>query len=200
MGQANRATLRLMTGVIIGLGVMMILIAVGATVDDDDDAPTIEVEFTPEVTPEATDEVFTSACVWQWAQEPQPDLSERLNAAVAALDLPVDADLSAYAYGENCLDAGGALQGFYAMETDFVLELRTDEADDDALGTTIAAIAPVLAEHPPDTTPGPRAGRLEVTVTSSGEVVHRLIAPYEDVIGLDITGAAVIDALGGWAN
>lgn len=112
-------------------------------------APTAET-----VTPDASED-----CYFVWAQQDDMELSERLDAAVRAMDERANAN--AMLFGEDCVYADGTSR-FGVMETDFYVRREVDDlADDDAFGDWIRQVMTVILELPPEEIQGPQPGFVE---------------------------------------
>jgi hypothetical protein len=106
----------------------------------------------------------------------------------------------AVAYGENCIDPDtGDVRRFAAMETDFYATVVVDDvADLEVIARAAAEVLDVLAGFPPEETPGPQAGQIEITFVSGDDEV-RLGFPYLDGMearGQGMGGEALLEALG----
>jgi hypothetical protein len=109
-----------------------------------------------------------TGCGFVWAREPLADLSNEFDAALREV-LP-EASGYAEAYGENCLNNQGEVVRFLAMETDFYVTLKIENLEDkQALGELIEQVLSVVAEFPPEETPGPQPGYVGITFETPGE-------------------------------
>ncbi|MBI5961182.1 MAG: hypothetical protein HY866_20765 [Chloroflexi bacterium] len=142
-------------------------------------------------------------CSWIWANEEQPDLTEQLGAALTAQGIEYT-QLRVYAFGENCMNPAGEIAYFAAMETDFELTLAlADVSDLEAMGNRVADVLGIIvSQFPPDSTPGPQPGRIQITVNGEAGSWNAVLTYTEalDVIGqgqiaMPLRGAAVIQAL-----
>jgi hypothetical protein len=133
-------------------------------------SPTIEpATVTETVTPPSVDSpTFTptfEGCYYNWAYKDLPELTEKVNSAIRALD--PDASAYAQAFGEDCIYADGH-STFGAMETDFYIRLPAAElSDEEAFGNWIGQVMPVVLNLPPDEVPGPTPGSVEFRFTKS---------------------------------
>ena len=81
-------------------------------------------------------------CYYVWANQSLPEITEKLEAAIRALQPTASANASAF--GENCVYANGH-STFGAMETDFYVTLSIESRkDEDAMGNWITQVMPVI--------------------------------------------------------
>lgn len=104
-------------------------------------------------------------CAYQWAYEDLPDLSSDFQRSIQQLQ--VEAQASAFAFGENCVHANGSAD-FIPMETDFNITLQVNDlSNEDELGAWIVKVMQVIENVPPDQILGPRPGRVSIEFRSS---------------------------------
>jgi hypothetical protein len=102
-------------------------------------------------TPNITEAPVTTApieetCAYVWAYHNAPELTEKIDAAVRAIDPAASAN--ADLFGEDCIYADGR-STFGAMETDFHVHLPVDDlTDEEAFGNWMAQIMPMIVEIP----------------------------------------------------
>jgi len=85
-------------------------------------------------------------CAYVWAYHDAPELTEKLNTAVQAINPAASA--SAQLFGEDCAYADGH-STFGAMETDFYIHLPVENlTDEETLGNWMAQTLPIVAEIP----------------------------------------------------
>ncbi len=124
-------------------------------------APTIEVVPTLTVAPPPSSPTAPASpgCYYQWATQELPELSQRVNRMLGALD--AGASGSAYAFGEDCIQPDGT-RTFSAMETDFRVRIGVSTiSDHETLGNKMAEVITALEGLPPADIPGPQPGRVE---------------------------------------
>jgi hypothetical protein len=129
-------------------------------------APASEVDSAPKSGPN---------CSWSWATERLDELSDLLQDEMDVAD--IDGEGYAEAYGENYIcdladdPTTFEVVRFAAMETNVDITLRSvNLGDAEALGDEVAATLKMLLDQfPPDRTPGPRPGRINLNFESSGE-------------------------------
>jgi hypothetical protein len=104
------------------------------------------VTQTPVITDTATSASFEGPCAYVWAYHDAPELTQKIDAAVRAID-PV-ASANANLYGEDCVYTDGR-STFGAMETDFYAHLPTDDlANEEALGNWMTQVLQVIVQIP----------------------------------------------------
>ena len=85
-------------------------------------------------------------CAFVWASHADPTMTERLNAAVRALD--PSATASASLYGEDCVYADGH-STFSIMETDFYVRLPVDDlSDEEGFGIWMKQVLDAISQIP----------------------------------------------------
>ena len=134
-------------------------------------------------------------CYYIWATQDLPQLSDTVNSGLKALDPKSSA--SAYAYGEDCVQADGT-RTFIAMETDFRVKVPVaDLSDKESLGNLIAKVMTVIVSLPTSQIEGPRPGRVEFEFSVANADSRRLnvdIATYR-AQGAGMQGAPLFDLL-----
>ena len=102
---------------------------------------------TPEVETIVTEPPITEApvsepCAYVWAYHDAPELTEKLNTAVQAINPAASA--RAQLFGEDCVYADGH-STFGAMETDFYVHAPADDlTNEEAFGNWMAQVMPIV--------------------------------------------------------
>ena len=146
----------------------------------------------------------TSPVYMVWSSRELDQLSARFQAALDATGLEA-AGGTAGAFGEDWYESdSGAAAGegpcyFSVMQTDFYVTLRVASlADREALGRSLAKVLDALELFPPEETPGPQPGFLDVTFVAGEEreslrtVVPEALQERER----GVTGSVLMEALG----
>ena len=148
-----------------------------------------------------------AACGWMWATQPNPALSAEIRNQLAAHS--EISEVRAESYGENCLNADGSIRYFAAMQTDFRIFARiTVQSQNQAtvqqhLSPLVIEILKILAQYPPESTPGPTPGMIMMQFTpyvQPAQVEYWLHVEYGQAMAAleqGLTGPALFDALGG---
>ena len=111
-------------------------------------------------------------CAWNWATQPLPDLSAKVEADMQANRLK-DVTVRAEAYGENCITTAGKVDHFAAMETDFHITAKViDLTDKDDLGNLLEKILGVLDTYPTGKTPGPQPGYINISFRDGSDELN----------------------------
>jgi len=116
------------------------------------------IPLTPEglQTPWATPTVEED-CYWTWGDEPLPELSAQVQAAMEAAGL-LGVQARAKAHGEYCTGYVSGESSFHQAETDFEVEVQVDSLEDRAaLGHLLERILAVIdgfTTEPPPPSPG----------------------------------------------
>jgi len=106
------------------------------------------------------------ACGYMWATQPLPDLSADLQKKAIKLGLRAS-EVSAAAYGENCVLADGTIDHFSAMQTDLYFKVEVDNLEDlDTLGSIAEEIIGFVEDIPQNTLEGPNSGYIQINYTS----------------------------------
>jgi|CXWL01.1.fsa_nt_gi hypothetical protein len=116
-------------------------------------APTHEAEtpetiitITASVEPSPTVVDNSGNCAYMWAYHDDPELTEKIDKAIQALDPTASAN--AQQFGEDCVYADGH-STFSAMETDFYVHLTImDLADNELFGNWMAQVMTVVTQIP----------------------------------------------------
>lgn len=113
-------------------------------------APTHEDAVPDPVIPIATEsEILTptyEGCAFVWAYHDAPELTEKVDAAVRAINEQASARASLF--GEDCIYADGH-STFGVMETDFYVRLPVDDLTAEAaFGDWMAQVLPIIAQVP----------------------------------------------------
>lgn len=138
-------------------------------------------------------------CAWNWAMHDAPELQAQVDAAVQDANL-TGATIGVSIFGEDCLDQSGAAVSFATMETDFEVAMQVaDLADREAVGNQIADVFAVLAQFGPESTPGPQAGRITVTLHkgSESQILNIGVATALESVEQELRGEALMDFLEG---
>ena len=134
----------------------------------------------PAVSPSPASE----ACAYNWASENLPELTQKLDSPMRALNAKARA--RAEAFGEDCIYADGH-STFGAMETDFYIQLRVDDLyNEAAFGNWISQVMTVIEQIPPEEIRGPQPGFVEFRFTKSDteQIIVRIpIKDYRDKAG-----------------
>lgn len=145
-------------------------------------------------------------CGWMWATQFNPELSETLQAEFEDDDHV--SLVQAESFGENCLNADGSIRYFAAMQTDFRIFMVIDVPRNDiaaaqtALEPLMLDTLSILADYPPDQTPGPNPGRImfEIRVrngpTDGGYLLQVDYTQAMDALDRGLSGEALFEALG----
>ncbi|MBI5952225.1 MAG: hypothetical protein HY865_11255 [Chloroflexi bacterium] len=114
------------------------------------------VTQTPVVGTAATEPPITEApigtCAYVWAYHDAPELTEKLDAAVKAIDSAASG--RAQFFGEDCVYADGH-STFGAMETDFYVRMPADDlTNQESFGNWMAQVMPIVVGIPRDEVKG----------------------------------------------
>ncbi|MBZ0298576.1 MAG: hypothetical protein K8J31_02495 [Anaerolineae bacterium] len=128
-------------------------------------------------TPVTSDSAEYTPCGWQWATQPNPNLSAEIQQRLADRLSGVQiSEARAESYGENCLNADGSVRYFAAMQTDFRIIIRveglsaaTSEPVQEILRPLADDVLAVLADYPPDDTPGPQPGMISLEFSAAAQ-------------------------------
>jgi hypothetical protein len=130
---------------------------------------------TPAQPPATVDSTVAEAfvpdqCAFTWAYQNAPDLTEKLDAAVKALNPAASGRVQFF--GEDCTHADGHTT-FGATETDFYVRSPvTDLTDEEALGNWVAQVMSAVTQIPQEEIQG-RSGFVEFSNTD-GQVFIRV--------------------------
>ncbi len=137
-------------------------------------------------------------CYYNWATQPLPDLSKKVQAAMDSAGLK-GVTAKAEAFGENCIDAQTLkVVGFGAMETDFRVAVEVpDLTNRDELGNLLERILIVLDEFSTGSTSGLRAGYVGVRFKSGDQELNLwFLVDYEKTVrGQGLHGAELVEKL-----
>jgi hypothetical protein len=104
------------------------------------------VTQTPIITDTATVAPFEGPCAYVWARHDAPELTQKIESAVRAIDPTASAN--ANLFGEDCVYADGR-STFGAMETDFYVHLPTDDlTNEEAFGNWMAQVLQMIVQTP----------------------------------------------------
>lgn len=105
-------------------------------------------------------------CGYNWATQPLPELSADLQKKAIKLGIRAS-EVSAAAYGENCILADGTIDHFAAMQTDLYFKVQVDNLDDrDTLGAIAEEIIGFVEDIPQNSLQGPNSGYIQINYTS----------------------------------
>lgn len=153
---------------------------------------------TAPITETPSAEAGYTQCAWTWATQSLPEVSAQVQSALEAAGL-TGVTATAEAYGENCITAGGVVDHFATMETDFriTVELPPGQTSIDTLGNLLEQILVVLDSFPPGVVPGPNAGYIGVTFTGGGDELRLWFTVFdgESARALGLHGAALLEEL-----
>jgi len=108
----------------------------------------------------------TTQCGYQWATQPLPEVTQKLQDRLAKADLPA-MDVRAGAYGENCVLSDGSIDHFAAKQTDLYFTVTVaDTADEQALSDLTEKIITFVEKIPANTLLGPNEGYIQINFTS----------------------------------
>ena len=111
---------------------------------------------------EPTQDYESTACGFMWASNPLPELSDDFDKALK--EVQPQASGYAEAYGENCIDNDGNVVHFLTMETDFHVTIKVNDLKEmQLLGKLTEKVLAVIAQFPPEDTPGPQPGYVGIT-------------------------------------
>jgi hypothetical protein len=100
----------------------------------------------PDITDTAASAPLEGPCAYVWANHDAPELTQKLDAAIRAINS--DASARADLYGEDCVYADGR-STFGAMETDFYVRLPADDLkNEEAFGNWMAQVLPIIVQIP----------------------------------------------------
>jgi hypothetical protein len=149
-------------------------------------------------TPVASDTPGTQPCYFNWATQPLPDLTSRVQAAMQAAGL-TGIHARVEAYGENCYDAlTNQAVSFATLETDFSVTVDvTDLKNMELLGNTLERILVVLDDFPTGTVPGPQPGYIGVVFQKGNEDLRLwfLVTQGREARDNGLHGAGLLDQL-----
>jgi hypothetical protein len=111
-------------------------------------------------------------CAWNWATQPLPELSFKVEAGIQAAGLK-DVTVNSDAYGENCITTAGKVDHFTAMETDFHITAKVaDLTDIDDLGNLLEKILVVLDDFPAGKVPGSQPGYINISFQTGSDELN----------------------------
>ncbi len=147
-------------------------------------------------TPPPTETITYQSCYFNWATQPLPDVSRKIQAAMDRAGL-TGVTATAEAFGEDCIDSRtNQAVGFGAMETDFRVAVEVFSLEDrEELGRLLERILTVLDEF--STLAKPRAGYVGVRFTSGGQDLNLwfLVDDAKAARGQGIHGAELLEKL-----
>jgi hypothetical protein len=154
---------------------------------------------TPDLrTAPVTDTPADQPCYFNWATQPLPDLSAKIQAAIDAAGLK-NVTATAEAFGENCYDSQtNQPVSFSAMETDFRLSVPVDNLkDNEKLGNLLNEILTVLDGFTSETTQAPQPGYVGVTFRTGNDELRLwfLVEDGKSARALGLHGAALLEEL-----
>jgi hypothetical protein len=105
-------------------------------------------------------------CGYQWASQPLPEVTKKLQERLSRQDLP-SVEVRAAAYGENCVLADGTIDHFSVRETDLYFNAAVaDTADTRNLGVVTERIVQFVEKIPANTLIGPQEGYIRINFSS----------------------------------
>ena len=153
--------------------------------------------------PRSTPTVVTTTansqnCYFNWASQPLPELSAKVQAAINASGLK-GVSANAEAYGENCIDPQtNKPVSFGALETDFHITVKVANlTDKENLGILLEKVLVVLDTFPAGKIPGPEPGSITVSFQAGIDELNVMFTmPAEKSARLQgFHGAALIENL-----
>jgi hypothetical protein len=137
-------------------------------------------------------------CYFNWATQPLPELSAKVQAGINAAGL-TDVLVTAEAYGENCYDSQtNKPVSFGAMETDFHITAKVAGfTDKDDLGNLLEKILVVLDTFPTGKIPGPQPGYIDVSFRTGSDELNLMftVTAGKSARLLGLHGAALFEKL-----
>lgn len=137
-------------------------------------------------------------CGYQWASNPLPDISEEIQNMFDEAGL-ADLQVTAEAFGENCIRADGSIARFLTMQTDIRVIVAVEQVQDLApLGEIAREILRILVNIPREQLAGPNDGYIGIQFTSqAGDILSLWFSKARAVEALqqDLDGAALVEAL-----
>lgn len=147
------------------------------------------------VSPTPTPAVHDSNCVFNWARQDLPDVTNIVQTALNDAGIAF-VTARAEAYGENCIRQDQTISYFAAMTTDFYLTIPLNSlADEERLGQVVAATYAMLTAIPEESLPA-RLGYLDITF-AAGEQAKRFRAMFDQLrplVEAGESGAALLKA------
>ena len=127
----------------------------------------------PGITPATGTPAASGNCSFNWATQPLPDLTEKVQASIKAAGLR-DVSVVAEAYGENCYDSNtNQPVSFAALETDFHISIKVDDLKDKtSLGNLLDKVLVIMDAFPVGKTPGPQPGLINVSFQSGSNELN----------------------------
>lgn len=156
----------------------------------------VQTEVRPVTAPTA---VPYEACAWQWATQDLPEVATQLRLELEAAGLEV-LSLSAFAFGENCLDNEGRVSRFAAMQTDFQITLGVEDVEDEqAAGDKLALLIAILNGFPAEQLAGPNPGQVTITFSDGSQQRVAAFSARQIPAWVDegLSGTDLIEAVGG---
>jgi hypothetical protein len=166
-------------------------------------SPTAVINFSPmpTLTPTLT---FTplaySACSWQWARQPLPDVGMMALEAFIEAEM-IEVSVRAEAYGENCIDGTTNTANYFAaMTTDFYVSTPIDNLTNaDALVEQAIKIYNVLIGLAEDEFPA-KLGYLDITFNppgGPGKGLRAMFSEFKAALEAGLAGGELLEELGG---
>lgn len=130
--------------------------------------------------------VNNTDCGYNWATQQQPELTADLQKKLIKLGIRAT-EVSAAAYGENCLLSDGTVDHFIIRETDLYFKSPVaDFTDKDLLGGITEEIILFVKDIPADTLPGPLEGYIQINfISDAGEMQSLWFQPSDGLKYLD---------------
>ena len=112
-------------------------------------------------------------CSYNWATQPLPELSAKVQAAFNAAGLR-NVRTIIEAYGENCIDSQtNQPVSFSALETDFHIIVKAPNLNDkNDLGNLLEKTLVVLDTFPPGEIPGPQPGNIFISFQTGSDEMN----------------------------
>ncbi|HTX91078.1 MAG TPA: hypothetical protein VMC09_07670 [Anaerolineales bacterium] len=137
-------------------------------------------------------------CSYQWATQPLPEVSAKVQSAMQAAGLE-NVTATAEAYGETCSTSLAAqTPTFAAMETDFRVTVEVASLSDrEEMGNLAEKILVVLDGFPVGTTPGPQPGYVGISFTADADQLNLWFLASDGRAARDrgLRGAALLEEL-----
>jgi len=137
-------------------------------------------------------------CFYEWATQPLPELSAKVQAAINAAGL-TGVSATAEAYGENCIDSQTNKPiSFGTLETDFHIVVKVASLiDKKDLGNLLEKVLVVLDTFPTGGIPGPQPGNITISFQNGNDEINLMfsISAGKSARLLGLHGAALMEKL-----
>ncbi len=116
-------------------------------------------------------------CFFNWATQPLPDLTAKVQSAINAAGLTY-VNSKAEAYGEICYDSQtNKPDSFSTLETDFYITVKVANLSDPSeLGDMLEKILVVLDTFPAGKIPGPEPGKIAVSFQAGSKELNLMFS------------------------